>query len=147
MVRGRTLEIQSWLYCPFLYYAIHHPPSDPYRLLIEPFVEKALVCGSAHIRGLEARHRHHGTWYEMRAATMAALCILAAAKSGVVDMKDGIGAGAGRGEIWGGMGEGGWRETVTRMIGILGFWEGEAADLTRAKGLLEELLEESFEEL
>ncbi|KAH8694612.1 hypothetical protein BGZ61DRAFT_588540 [Ilyonectria robusta] len=135
MVRGRTLEIQSWLYRPFLYYAIHHPSSDPFRPAMEPFVQKALVYGSAHIRGLGVRHRHHGTWYALRTGMAEALSLLAAVKSGVVDMGDGTGE-------YGGMGEGGWRETVKQMIEILGYWEAESVDVGRSKVVLEELLQD-----
>ncbi|KAL6412655.1 hypothetical protein AUP68_03860 [Ilyonectria robusta] len=135
MVRGRTLEIQSWLYRPFLYYAIHHPSSDHFRPAMEPFVQKALVYGSAHIRGLGVRHRHHGTWYALRTGMAEALSLLAAVKSGVVDMGDGTGE-------YGGMGEGGWRETVKQMIEILGYWEAESVDVGRSKVVLEELLQD-----
>ena len=124
MIRIRTIEIKISLYRPFLYYAIHYPADDPYRQLIQPFVEKALQHGSAHIRGLEVRHLHHGTWYSLRTATAVALCIIAAAKCGFVTLPIV------------------WAEDVKTQITLLRYWGGEASDLTRAAVVLQELLDE-----
>jgi len=63
MIRGRVLEIRSLIFRPFLYYAIHRPFNDPYRALVQPFVNDALEIARAIIENKKARHRHHGTWY------------------------------------------------------------------------------------
>lgn len=44
MVHGRATEIRTWIYRPFVYYAIHNPVDAPCRELVQPFVEKGLLC-------------------------------------------------------------------------------------------------------
>jgi len=91
MVRGRLIEIKSWIFRPFLFYAIHHRPSDPYHLLIQQYVEKSVETAILNVGGILAapRHRHHGTWYSMRNASASAFILVAAAKSGWIKIEDG----------------------------------------------------------
>jgi hypothetical protein len=62
MTRVRVLEIRTWIFRPFLYYAIHHPLDDPYRPLVQPFVDDALETARILILSQVHKHRHHGTW-------------------------------------------------------------------------------------
>jgi hypothetical protein len=124
MIRGRTIDIKTWLYGPFLYYAVHHPADDPYRQLVQPFVDKALRYGNAHIRSLESRHRHHGTWYALRTGTAAAFCIIAAAKCGHINLPET------------------WAETVQLQVELLRYWEEEAPDIAKSRVVLQEMIED-----
>jgi hypothetical protein len=124
MVRGRTIDIKSWLYSPFLYYAIHNPPDDRYQKLIQPFVQKALEFLTSMIWSLKVRHRHHGTWYGVRNGTTAALSLIAAVKCGHIDVPDE------------------WKDIVKAQIEALRYWEGETPDFGKARVVLQEMIDE-----
>ena len=124
MVRSRTQEIETWLYQPFLYYAIHHPADDPYRPLIQPFINKNLELSRCIIEGSCFRHRHHGSWYGARSSTTLAFLIIAAVKCGHIDVPET------------------WSHTVQTQIGILKYWEKESPDLAKARVVLQEMLDE-----
>ncbi|KEZ45571.1 hypothetical protein SAPIO_CDS1908 [Scedosporium apiospermum] len=63
-IRNRALACREWIHRPFLYYAIHQPPDDPYIPHILPLVEKCLeVCIQGQFEAYAFR-RHHGTCCE-----------------------------------------------------------------------------------
>ena len=124
MVRGRTQEIKTWLYQPFLYYAIHHPADDPYRSAVLPFVNKQFELSRGIIEGSCYRHRHHGSWYGLRCSTTSAFLIVAAVKCGHLDVPET------------------WSDTIQIHIGVLKYWEKESPDLAVAKVVLQEMLDE-----
>lgn len=62
MVRARAIDYLHWLMQPFLYYAIHHSPTDQFRPLCQPFVDKCLKYCISVVKIMSVFHRHHGTW-------------------------------------------------------------------------------------
>ncbi|KAE9373064.1 hypothetical protein N431DRAFT_336998 [Stipitochalara longipes BDJ] len=128
MTRGRVLEIRSLIFRPFLYYAVHHPFNDPYRKLVQPFIDDALETARVIIETKKARHRHHGTWFALRSSTAEALCLIAAKRCGNIEMPLG------------------WRHTIQTQIDTLRYWEGESAELPKARELLITMMMESNSE-
>lgn len=76
----RLHEIRSWILRPFLFCAIHLPPRNGHRPLLDTFVAQSFTCHSRLIEGNSIVHRHHGTWYMLRLSVTSALCLLAARK-------------------------------------------------------------------
>lgn len=122
MVKGRALGIQSWIYRPFLYYAIHNPPDAPYRGLVQPLVDKALLYISHYVLEEPSRHRHHGSWFSIRETTAQILCMIGASLSGKVVMPVD------------------WRTTVRGCIDRLRYWDQEATEISRLIQVLESYL-------
>lgn len=118
MVRGRVLEINSWLYRPFLFYVIHNPPDSPSWDMARPLADKAILWGVRHFSTEPIPHRHHGIWYGIRSTVVTALCTIAAARSGAIAMPPE------------------WRATVFRCIERMRFWEDEAPGIARAVEIL-----------
>jgi hypothetical protein len=122
-IRSRMLEIQSWIYRPFLFYAIHHRADHLYQDLTRAFVEQAMKNSGHLIANNAIRHRHHGTWYTSRVSASAALSILAAAQSGNIDLPND------------------WEDTVQLAVETLLYWEDEApGDLRQVRKILERML-------
>ncbi|KAH7399863.1 hypothetical protein BKA64DRAFT_642021 [Cadophora sp. MPI-SDFR-AT-0126] len=124
VIRARVAEIRSWIYRPLMFYAVHRPADDPNQILIRGFVQDSLEYALRGIESVAHRHRHHGTWYALRNGTSAAFRIIAAVKCGHLDVPPG------------------WQKVVLNHVSILKYWEGEALDLARARGILEKLLAE-----
>lgn len=122
VTRGRALEIYTWLFRPFLYYAIHRPANDPHRAAVQGFVDSAIKIARGTIGEGILHHRHHGTWFHLRNGTSAALSILAAHKCGHIELPPD------------------WREVVRTQISVLEFWEKESPDITKAKDVLTTLI-------
>lgn len=123
MARGRLLELKAWLYRPFLYHAIHSTPETPSRVTTLPFAEKSLFYNFLIAQEDHTRHRHHGTWYSLRAKTTAMLCILGAVRCGNISVPAG------------------WAEVVRSGISNFKYWESEAPGLSRSIQVLENLLD------
>lgn len=88
---------------------------------IRLFVDKAVdLCFQGIERGV-SRHRHHGTWFGIRMITASALCILAAKKSGRVEVPPM------------------WREHLNSLVEHLRYWEEEALDVSQVIETLETL--------
>jgi len=129
ITRGRALEIYTWLFRPFLYYAIHHPANDPHRAIVQGFVDSALKTARATIGEgiIHHRHRHHGTWFHLRNGTSAALSMIAAQKCGHIELPQD------------------WREIIRTQISVLQFWEKESPEIAKAKDMLATLIMECQE--
>ncbi|PVH85798.1 hypothetical protein DL98DRAFT_37513 [Cadophora sp. DSE1049] len=122
LVGMRLLEIKLWLYRPFVFHAIHSFSADPHLPLIQPLIDKAMFNCSRFIEATAIKHRHHGTWMVLNAATMASLTIIAAANSGRLAVPEG------------------WRHTVELQILTLKYWEQESPDMQKARILLQDML-------
>jgi hypothetical protein len=123
LLEVRLLEFRERIHRPFLYIAIHQPAHSPIQVIIEPYVQRCLdACLKQSLKGSH-RHRHHGTWYQNRKIFAQCLLILAAVKSQHINVPTG------------------WRHAVKTCIAGLGFWEGEAPDLGKAKLVLKTIFE------
>ncbi|KAF5027830.1 hypothetical protein F66182_57 [Fusarium sp. NRRL 66182] len=121
-VRGRVLEIQTWIYAPFLYYTIHSPPDAPHRDRVKPLVEESIPHILSVMRGEPSRLRHHGTWYNLRLTTMRCLLIIGAARCGTVSVPED------------------WRREVQLVISRLKYWAPEGPGTNRCIEVLESYL-------
>ncbi|KAL1847834.1 hypothetical protein VTK73DRAFT_10255 [Phialemonium thermophilum] len=124
-VRGRVLEIRRFIYAPFLRHAIHAPPDDPYRETVRPFVDKALACSFLSIRGEPKRHRHHGTWYNIRNVAVCCLFIIGAARSGTIPLG------------------GDWKEPVRSAVKRMRYWVREGPGVGRCIEVIESYLDDT----
>ncbi|PYI10921.1 hypothetical protein BO78DRAFT_448411 [Aspergillus sclerotiicarbonarius CBS 121057] len=121
-LQARVLELRSWLYQPFVYYAVHHGlPDDPTPDL-ERFVQKAISCSFHIIQSKPTRHRHHGSWFAARNVVSSALIILAAVKA--TDLVDYLVD---------------WPDLIAQAVSCLDHWASDAPDLGQAKGILQAL--------
>lgn len=137
---NRFLEIRLWLYQPFLFFAVHHPtsttstPTDvlPSSLTseelgtVQRLVESGLDCSMKILQARCLRHRHHGIWFDLRALVTASLICIALARSGNVNHPN--------------IHPGGLRNHLKRTLETLAYWEDEAPDIKKARGILEQLL-------
>lgn len=119
MVYGRMLEIRIWIYQPFIFYAIHSQPNAPGRSLALPFVEKGLRCSIRNLNKQLIRHRHHGTWYGLRAGAAAMLSIIGAVKCGTLPVPQE------------------WQSALRAGISTLRHWEDEVVGLTATVEVIE----------
>ena len=128
MIRARVLEIRTWIFRPFLFYAVHHPAQNFQNTMLPRFVEHALLHSIRLIETNSLPHRHHGVWYTCRVSVSAALSILAAARNGTIALPQG------------------WQSAVELAIETLLYWEQEGpGDLRLARKILEGLLSESVD--
>jgi hypothetical protein len=134
-IRGRVLGIQASLYYPFLYIAIHSPPTLYYSTnesssstsaqgSVHELSQKAIHISLHIMRGFSIRHRHHGLWFSARQCIAAGLIILATVKSGRLPIPDNLQ----------------WRAVMETAIADLRWWEKESPDLGRGASVLEEVL-------
>ncbi|KAJ9150390.1 Glucan-beta-glucosidase [Pleurostoma richardsiae] len=79
------------------------------------------------------RHRHHGTWYMIRSCTRSALILVASAICLSPCRRGAEGEGSPEILVW----PEGWRDSVTRVLRLLAYWEPEVPDLWRARRELE----------
>ena len=122
MVRGRALGIKTWIYRPFLYYAVHNGPDATYRSLVQPLVDKALLYIGFYIQGEPSQHRHHGTWLSIRETTAQVLCMIGASISGRIVMPSD------------------WRAIARSCIDRLRYWDQEAPEISKLTQMLESYL-------
>lgn len=124
VLQARLSDFREKLYRPFLYLAIHLPPTDPRQQTLAPYLHRCVDACLTFLQRGTPRHRHHGTWYENRGMFLKSLLLAAVAKSGRVRMPPT------------------WRDGTDLCIAGLGFWEGEAPDLRVARKVLSSLLVE-----
>ena len=125
---NRLLELRFWLFQPFLYHAIHCDPQSVEAhctLDLESLVDAAMECNAETVRVRTLRHRHHGIWFDIRAIVTASFSVIAAAKSGRVNVKPE------------------WEDRIEQVIATLAFWEAESPDLVKSRRVLEELFTET----
>ncbi|PYH72177.1 fungal specific transcription factor domain-containing protein [Aspergillus vadensis CBS 113365] len=123
-LQARVLQLRSWLYRPFVYYAIHHDGGQSNeKEEAERFMRKAIECSFHMINSKATQHRHHGTWFVARGVLSSALLIIAAVKAnkGLVDyLAD-------------------WPDLLDQAIRSLTHWASEARDLAYAAVVLANL--------
>ncbi|GLA90175.1 hypothetical protein AtubIFM56815_005738 [Aspergillus tubingensis] len=123
-LQARVLQLRSWLYRPFVYYAIHHDDGQiNENEEAMKFMRKAIGCSFHIINSKATQHRHHGTWFVARGVLSSALIIIAAVKAdkGLVDyLAD-------------------WPDLLDQAIRSLTHWASEARDLAYAAVVLANL--------
>ncbi|KAI2865170.1 transcriptional regulator family: Fungal Specific TF [Aspergillus niger] len=123
-LQARVLQLRSWLYRPFVYYAIHHNSGQSNEdEEAKRFMRKAIECSFHLISSKATQHRHHGTWFVARGVLSSALLIIAAIKAdkGLVDyLAD-------------------WPDLLDQAIRSLSHWASEARDLAYAVVVLANL--------
>ncbi|PYH39201.1 uncharacterized protein BO87DRAFT_403140 [Aspergillus neoniger CBS 115656] len=123
-LQARVLQLRSWLYRPFVYYAIHHDGGHiNENEEAKRFMRKAIECSFHMINSKATQHRHHGTWFVARGVLSSALLIIAAVKAdkGLVDyLAD-------------------WPDLLDQAIRSLTHWASEARDLAYAAVVLANL--------
>lgn len=134
MTKGRSLQIHSLLYRPFLYYAIHaqaHRWNPNTTLALQGFVQKSLANCLAVNAGNAMTHRHHGTWYALRESATTALMLLAARAADLINTT----TVEGLNDIQQ------YARPVQICVERLHYWEAEAPpDVARACEIIEELM-------
>lgn len=125
---NRLLEMKTWLYQPFLYYAVHCD-AEASELRenadLHSLINAAMDCNISTIENRTLRHRHHGIWFDIRSIITASFTVIAAAKSGKVKVQEE------------------WEDRIKSVIDTLAFWEDEAIDLVKTRAVLEELFLET----
>ena len=110
---NRLLEIQAWLYQPFVYHAIHNPGwrRSQDHLGLRSLVEAGMETQLRIIQMRTVRHRHHGLWFDLRAITTSAIVFCACLFSGNIQLPSD------------------WEQRYDMILRALKFWEGESPDL------------------
>ncbi|KAA8642740.1 fungal specific transcription factor domain-containing protein [Aspergillus tanneri] len=143
-IANRLLEIRLWLYQPFLYFGIHHPIGAGHRAggtqsssftneelaTISALVKSGLNCTVKILEARCLRHRHHGIWFDLRALVTSSLIVIAAMRSGNLDVP-GIDRRVGL------------KDHFDGTLEALTYWEDEAPDIKKARRVLEDLLTEA----
>lgn len=112
------------LYRPFLYLALYYPADSTVQEILASYVERHIeTCLKHTLRGIR-RHRHHGTWYQIRECVSMSFLLLAAVKSGKVPVPNT------------------WKEAVETTIAGCMFWEQEASDVRALRCILVDILDE-----
>lgn len=142
---NRFLEIRLWLYQPFLYFAAHHPigptaaaAASATRVILPPpinneestiiqdLVQSGLDCSLNILQARCLRHRHHGIWFDLRALVTASLIFIALRRSGNIELPN--------------IHPGGLKAHLSPTLETLTYWEDEAPDIKKARGVLDNLL-------
>lgn len=123
MLLGRVLDIRERLFRPFLYLLIHHPSHTTLPWAVASFALKGIeACSSCAFRCV-IRHRRHGSWYAARLVFTTSLQLVAAVKSGRVEVPKR------------------WRQAVQNSVAMLRYWEMESPDLREARIILQDILQ------
>lgn len=131
---GRSVNMRALLYRPFLYLAVHSTerPNADTSVALEGFVRKALDACVELISGRTMTHRHHGTWYVLRASMSMSLMLVAASRSGLITQISPQTDGVDQDNIYG--------RAVQICIEQHRYWEEESPpDIRRAREVLEGL--------
>jgi hypothetical protein len=115
-------DLRERIWRPFLYIAIHGVLSDADKVLVTTSAMKCLNLSFDLLEGARLKHRHHGCWLTIRCMFTKVLLILAAAKSGRVEIRND------------------WQSRVRLFQDYLRYWEIEAPDLAAMRSALSELL-------
>lgn len=123
-LQARLSDFREKIYRPFLYLAVHLPPTDPAQHTLAPYVHRCIDACMTFLRRGTPRHRHHGTWYENRGMFLKSLLLVAVAKSGRVQLPPS------------------WQDGPDLCMAGFKFWEQEAPDLQEARDVLGTFLSE-----
>jgi hypothetical protein len=119
MLSSRVFDIRERIFCPFLYLLIHDPSPNTLPLAVTSFALKHMETCCKFAPRFAIRHRHHGTLYAARVMFGMSLMLVAAVKSGRMEVPKQ------------------WREAVQISIAMLRYWELESPDLGEARIILQ----------
>ncbi|KAH6889244.1 hypothetical protein B0T10DRAFT_606588 [Thelonectria olida] len=120
---GRYSKLKRLMYRPFLYRFVHTQGQDVLlNHAIRSFAEKCVDTCLDPIWAVGFTHRHHGSWFRCREATMMALILFAGMKSGLIKSMD----RQMEAEYY-----------IQIAINHLKYWEKESQDLQLARQILE----------
>jgi hypothetical protein len=109
LTSGRIMHTQEFLFRPFLYRVVHSLAHQV--AMIQDLAQRCVQVCQKRIYQMAIQHRHHGSWMVAMAVFRCGLSIVAAAKSGRVDLPAD------------------WRHCVETAIAVIEFWSEEADDL------------------
>ncbi|CAG7918245.1 unnamed protein product [Penicillium olsonii] len=118
-VRTRSLSVQDSILRPFLFLLIHSTTLQ--SPTIYGFAQRCLEGCYTLIDLNDIQHRHHGSWFQARAAFRCALTILAAKKSEKITVRSD------------------WRHFIDVSLSVVEFWAKDADDLQRLAVVLRNL--------
>lgn len=120
-MQARVMEVETWLYRPFLYYMIHQSSEEiPER--VRQLAQKSIDSSIHWILHRHVRHRHHGSWFVGRLILSSAISILAAVKAKMrLDSLDD------------------WKEIMQEAISVMDFWADESPDFAVGSVVLQKL--------
>lgn len=120
-MQARVMEVETWLYRPFLYYMIHQSSGEvPER--VRQLAQKSIDSSIHWILHRHVRHRHHGSWFVGRLILSSAISILAAVKAKMrLDSLDD------------------WKEIMQEAISVMDFWADESPDFAVGSVVLQKL--------
>ncbi|CAG8373589.1 unnamed protein product [Penicillium salamii] len=110
-IHTRSLAVQDSILRPFLFLVIHSTVLQPPT--IYGFAQRCLEGCYAIINLGNSQHRHHGSWFQARAAFRCGLSIIAAKKSEKITVRSD------------------WRHFADIALSVLDFWGKVAADLQK----------------
>ncbi|KAH6989939.1 hypothetical protein EDB80DRAFT_587984 [Ilyonectria destructans] len=133
MTQGRYWGIRTLLYRPFLYHAIHSTrrTSGNTNAVLQGLVQKAFDVCLEFNAGCGLTHRHHGTWFGLRASVSTGLMLLAANIRGLITWTSPLCDSEGAQENT-------YGRTIRVCIERLRYWEAESPDVMRAREILQE---------
>lgn len=102
--RGRYYRVLELMHRPFLFTALHEPGCSP---IIRALAEKALVNALRYLQHSHIKHRHHGTWLQLRNELKEASLLLAASKSTGLRMPHG------------------WESGISKSLATFDYWSLE----------------------
>lgn len=120
-VQGRGISCREWIHRPFLYYAIHQPAEDPIMPQIMPLAQECLRLCVEWQSNVLPYHLHHGTWYQARSSATRALLLIAAFRSGTIEMPLN------------------WKHTVQLALNCLQHWARDGSDIAQAADSVQSL--------
>lgn len=121
-IRTRSLAVQDSILRPFLFLVIHSTTLQ--APTVYGFAQRCLEGCYAMIDLDSIQHRHHGSWFQARAAFRCGLSIIAAKKSERITVRSD------------------WRQFVEMALSSLEFWGRDAPDLQRLGALFRSIYEE-----
>ncbi|KAK5045720.1 hypothetical protein LTR84_009089 [Exophiala bonariae] len=128
-IHGRAMSCREIIHRPFLYNVIHHMGSDnSHWLQATALAKKCLQLCVENAFHLSSHSRHHGTWYVARTSVTRALLLLAAARSGKIELPER------------------WKDAVEVCMMTVQKWYDEAPDLKQAASVVQIIINETFDE-
>lgn len=127
ILNGHLLDCYEMMYWSFMVDAVHRTSLEDADAMV--FARKGFQTSVQRIDDNESgfRGRHHGTWLMLRTCTRSALVLIAAERAGLGNMLPAQ-----------------WRASVTKVQGLLHYWQDEAVDARFYSRLLADLMHDDF---
>lgn len=128
ILNGHLLDCYEMMYWSFMVDAVHRTSLEDADAMA--FARKGFQISVQRIDDNESgfRGRHHGTWLMLRTCTRSALVLIAAERAGLGHMLPAQ-----------------WRSSVTKVQGLLHYWQDEAVDARFYSRLLADLMQDGFD--